>query len=246
MIDRAAFTAVAGARNAADMLAVTTHNMANASTAGFREQLTALRAVPVIGPGQETRVSSVTATPGFSTRPGVIQATGNAFDLALDGPGWFVIRRDDGSVGYSRSVELTLDADGALRWGSKGLVEGAEGPLRLPAGSRPEVAADGTVFARGENGRPPVEIGRLLIAEQGAGVVDRGPDGLYQSLQPLGPLADERTRVLQGMTESSNVGIAEAMVQMVSVSRLFDVAMQVVRSADQNSRAATQLVSAVR
>jgi flagellar basal-body rod protein FlgF len=246
MIDRSAFTAVAGARNAADMLAVTTHNLANAATPGFREQLSALRAVPVLGQGHATRVSSVTATPGFSSRPGILQATGHAFDLALEGPGWFVVRRDDGSLGYTRTVELVLDASGELRVAGRGALMGEDGPMLLPPGSQPEVSEDGVVFARVADGSPPVRVGRLQVAEQGPGVVDRGPDGLYQALQPLANQADGLAFVRQGMKEASNVAPADAMVQMISVSRLFDVSMQVVRSADQNARTATQLIGPVR
>jgi len=246
MIDRAAFTGLAGARNAAAMLTIATQNLTNVSTPGFREQLSALRAVPVKGEGQSTRVSAVTASPGFSTRPGVLQATGNTADLALDGPGWLVVQRDDGSLGYVRSVETRLDATGALRAGNRGSLQGVDGPLVLPAGSQLEIAGDGTVSARAGANGPLTPVGRLLVVEQGPGVVDRGPDGLYQSLQPLAPQAAGLAQVRQGMTEGSNVGLAESMVQMVSVSRLFDLSMQVVRNAEQNARTATQLISAPR
>ena len=87
MIDRMVFTAMAGARNAVDQLAVTTNNLSNAATPGFREQLAAFRAVQVRGDGAATRISSVDSTPGFSSVSGRIEQTGNPFDLALEGDG---------------------------------------------------------------------------------------------------------------------------------------------------------------
>jgi len=52
--------------------------------------------------------------------------------------------------------------------------------------------------------------------------------------------------VRQGSTESSNVSVSDAMVQMISQSRLFDLSMQLVRNADQNARSANQLITSAR
>jgi flagellar basal-body rod protein FlgF len=199
MIDRMVFTAMAGARNAVDQLAVTTNNLSNAATPGFREQLAAFRAVQVRGDGAATRISSVDSTPGFSSVSGRIEQTGNPFDLALEGDGWFSVKRQDGSLAYTREGEVT--------------------------GTR---------------------VGQLRIVRADPGVLDRGFDGLYESRDKL-PLADAAVvRVRQGSTESSNVSVSDAMVQMISQSRLFDLSMQLVKNADQNARSANQLIASAR
>jgi len=52
--------------------------------------------------------------------------------------------------------------------------------------------------------------------------------------------------VRQGATESSNVNVSDAMVRMISQSRMFDLSMQLVRNADQNARGANQLINVAR
>jgi flagellar basal-body rod protein FlgF len=246
MIDRLVFTAVAGARNAVDQLAITTNNLANATTPGFREQLSAYRAVPVVGGGAATRISSVDTTPGFSSVGGRLESSGNPMDLALEGDGWFTVRRLDGSAAYTRAGRLTVDERGVLRTAGGAALQSDQGNLVLAAGSTLEVGGDGVAFARNQDGTVGARLGRLRVSRADPGQLDRGPDGLYQSARPL-PLAEEGSvRVRQGAVESSNVSVADAMVQMVSQSRLFELSMQLVKSADQNARAANQLIAVPR
>ncbi len=243
MIDRMVFTAMAGARNVIDQLAVTTNNLANAATPGFREQLAAFRAVPVLGDGLATRISSVDSTPGFSSVSGRMEQTGNPFDLALEGDGWFSVKRQDGSAAYTRAGRLSVDSRGVLRTATGAALQGESGDLLMPSGTVPEVGGDGVVYARREGEVEGTRVGRLRIARADPGALDRGPDGLYQAVNAL-PLADASTvRVRQGVTESSNVSVSDAMVQMITQSRLFDLSMQLVRNADQNARSANQLIT---
>jgi flagellar basal-body rod protein FlgF len=246
MIDRMVFTAMAGARNAIDQLAVTTNNLANAGTPGFREQLAVFRAVPVSGDGASTRVSSVDTTPGFSSIGGRIEQTGNPFDLALEGDGWFSVKRRDGSAGYTRAGRLSVDGDGVLRTANGAALQGENGDLRLPPGSVPEIGGDGVVYARREGEVTATRIGQLRIVRADPGALDRGHDGLYEAIRTPALADPASVRVRQGATESSNVSASDAMVQMISQTRLFDLSMQFVKNADQNARSANQLISASR
>ena len=246
MIDRMVFTAMAGARNAVDQLAVTTNNLANAGTPGFREQLAAFRAVPVRGDGAPTRVSSVDSTPGFSSVGGRVEQTGNPLDLALEGDGWFSVKRRDGSAGYTRAGRLALDATGVLRTAGGAALQGESGDVQLPPGSLPVVGGDGVVYARREGETTGTRIAQLRIVRADPGALDRGFDGLYESrTQPA--LADPTAvRVRQGAAEASNVSVSDAMVQLIAQSRLFELSMQLVKNSDQNARSANQLISASR
>lgn len=238
MIDRMVFTAAAAARNAESQLAVTTNNLANADTPGFREQLTGFRAVPVLGQGAPTRVSSVDTTSGFSSTPGRMETTGNPWDLALEGNGWFAVQRADGSTAYTRAGRFTLDAQGIVRTVGGSVLLGQGGPLRMPLGSVPEISGDGMVYARQPDDTTGVAVGQLRIVGARPGQLDRGPDGLYQSATPLGGVAPGAVHVHQGVSESSNVSVSDALVQMISQSRMFDLSMQFVHNADQNAQQA--------
>ena len=236
MLDRMVFTAMAGAQNAVDQLAVTTNNLSNATTPGFREQLNAFRAVPVQGDGAKTRISSVQSTPGFSSVGGRLEQTGNPFDVALEGDGWFSVKRKDGSLAYTRQGKLTVDARGALSTGGAAL-QGDNGNLLMPAGTVPEIGGDGVVYARREGVR------RRGVARVDAGALDRGPDGFYQANRQLAVADAKSVRVRQGASESSNVSVSEAMVQMISQQRMFDLSMQFIKAADQNARGAETLIT---
>jgi flagellar basal-body rod protein FlgF len=246
MIDRMVFTAMAGARNAVDQLAVTTNNLAHAATPGFREQLAAFLAVPVLGDGARTRVSSVDTTPGFSSVGGRIEQTGNPMDLALEGDGWFSVQRADGSTAYTRTGRMVLDNQGVLRTAGGAALQGENGNLRLPAGTLPEVGGDGVVYARREGEVTGTRVGRLRIVRADPGALDRGVDGLYESRRPPALADSAAVRVRQGASEGSNVSASDAMVRMIAQTRLFDLSMQLVKSADQNARTANQLISAAR
>ena len=81
-MDRMIYLSMSGAKATMQRQDVLANNLANVSTAGFREELQAFRAVPVRGDGASTRVYALESTPGHSDAPGVVQSTGRALDVA--------------------------------------------------------------------------------------------------------------------------------------------------------------------
>ena len=69
-MDRLIYTALSGATQTLERQAVVANNMANASTPGFRAQLSMFRAVPVNGDGLATRAITASTTPGADLSPG--------------------------------------------------------------------------------------------------------------------------------------------------------------------------------
>src|SRR5439155_12432463 len=96
-MDRLIYTAMTGAKHILEQQATTSHNLANATTTGFRAQLDSFRAVPVQSDGLPTRVFVVDSTVGADFRGGPIQQTGRALDVAVQGDGWIAVERADGS-----------------------------------------------------------------------------------------------------------------------------------------------------
>lgn len=85
-MDRILYTAMSGARQSMDQQAVVSNNLANVSTAGFRAQLQAMRAVPVQGDGLlPTRISVMASTPGTDFSPGAVNTTGAGFGCSSTG-----------------------------------------------------------------------------------------------------------------------------------------------------------------
>ena len=90
-MDRLIYTAMTGAKHILEQQATTAHNLANATTTGFRAQLDSFRAVPVISDGLPTRAFVVDSTVGSDFTPGAIQQTGRDLDVAVQGKGWIAV-----------------------------------------------------------------------------------------------------------------------------------------------------------
>jgi len=242
MLDRLAYTAMTGAKHSMGQLATTTNNLANASTPGFREMISSFRAVPMSGEGETTRSFVVDSTPGASFAPGVIEATGNPYDFAIHGEGFFAVAGPDGNEGYTRAGRFMLDGEGVLKTASGLKVAGEDGDIIVPPGSHVDVADDGLVSARMPGERASTQIGKLKLVKPEERRLMRGEDGLFRIPGEVQE-PDATVRVRQGSLEGSNVSAANAMVQMISQTRLFEFNLKLLQTAEQNSRAANQLLS---
>ncbi|MEY3201594.1 MAG: hypothetical protein RIR70_1144 [Pseudomonadota bacterium] len=242
MLDRLAYTAMTGAKHSMGQLATTTNNLANASTPGFREMIATFRAVPMSGEGEATRSFVVDSTPGSSFAPGVIETTGNPLDFAIQGEGFFAVAGPDGNEGYTRAGRFMLDAEGMLKTASGLSVLGEDGDISIPLGAHVDVADDGRVSARLPGEKASTQVGKLKLVKPEDRQLVRGEDGLFrvpgQVLEP-----DAAVRVRQGSIETSNVSAANAMVEMISQTRLFEFNLKLLQTAEQNSRAANQLLN---
>src|SRR5687768_16101679 len=148
-MDRMLYVAMSGAKQAMEQQASVAHNMANASTPGFRAQINAFRAVPVVGEEARTRAFVAATTAGADFTRGPLTETGRALDVAVQGDGWLVVQADDGSEAYTRVGNLQVGADGQLLTMGARPVLGDAGPMAIPPGAEVTVAADGLIAARG-------------------------------------------------------------------------------------------------
>jgi flagellar basal-body rod protein FlgF len=71
----------------------------------------------------------------------------------------------------------------------------------------------------------------------------RGADGLFRQQSGQNAPADASVRVANGMLEGSNVNAVEAITQIISLSRQFDMQVRLLQSADQNARGLSQLLN---
>lgn len=239
-MDRLVYLSMAGAKANMQRQDVLANNLANAATPGFRAELSAFRAVPVQGSGASTRVYALESTPGHDMSPGVVSTTGRPLDVAMRGNAWLAVQALDGTEAYTRAGSLEVSADGTLLTHGGLQVMGDGGPIQLPANSEPSIAPDGTVSARGANGRSTA-VGRLKLVTPEA-PLNRGTDGLFRAADGDLP-ADASARLQDGALEGSNVSPVETMVAMISAARQFEAQMKVLQTAEGNEKAAAQLLS---
>lgn len=243
-MDRLIYTAMSGASAAAQRQAVLANNLANASTQGFRAELSAFRAVPLRGEGATTRVFTVEATTGHDTRTGSVERTGRDLDLAAQGQAWFAVQGLDGTEAYTRGGALQVSSEGTLV-NSSGLVVLSDGgaPIDVPQGAQIAIGTDGTVTAK-TDGQPGATLGRIKLATEDAeNRLQRGEDGLFRTATQEPLAADATARVESGALEGSNVNPVEAMVGMIAAARQFDQQMRLLQNTETADKAASQLLS---
>lgn len=242
-MDRLIYTAMTGANAAAHRQAVLSNNLANASTNGFRAELSTFRAVPVRGDGSTTRVMAAEATAGFLDTPGPARHTGRDLDVMAAGNSWFAVRGLDGTEAYTRNGAFEVSAEGLLVTGN-GLpvFSDSSAPIAVPPGAAVAIGFDGSVSAKVGN-EAPTQLGRLKLGTPtGEDPLKRGEDGLFRATSGEQLPNDANARVHVGSLEGSNVNSIETMVGMIQTARQFETQMRLLQTAESNDRSAGQLL----
>lgn len=247
-MDRIIYTAAGGAARAIEHQGVVSNNLANVSTAGFREELAMYRAVPLQGHNSlPTRVSTATATTASSFQQGSMVETGHALDLAIRGEGWFAVQTPDGGEAYTRAGEFAVNVQNLLVTQSGMPVLSADGaPIEIPERGTLTFSDDGqiTVLGAGDNPNDIQNIGMVKLVNPPVDQIVRGEDGLFRMADGAAVQPDPQVRMVSGFVERSNVNPAEAMVTMIANARLFDMQMQVIKEATSNADRANSILSA--
>ncbi len=242
-MDAYLWVAMSGANAALSRQAVTANNLANANTTGYRAAEAAARALPVVGGGLPTRVYAVTQTAGAKLTVGPITRTGRALDVAINGPGWIVVRAPDGRPALTRDGNLAVGATGLLETATgHPLLGGNRRPISVPPMSSLVIGADGTVSGvpLGSQPNAPVTLGRILLVNPAAKNLLRGADGLFRSRLPLVGAADVRLepRALEG----SNVNTINALLNLIQDSRSFETQIRLARTSADNAQVAARIL----
>ncbi len=204
-MDRIIYTTMTGANAAAHRQAVLSHNLANASTPGFRAEMSTFRSVPLQGDGASTRVFALEATSGYVNTPGPVQRTGRNLDAMAAGNAWFAVQGLDGTEAYTRAGSFEVSATGQLLTptGLPVLSDGGA-PIDVPPGADVSLGSDGTVTSK-IPGQP---------------VVGTATDGSFGSLR-------------SGALEDSNVDLTAELVNMMTAQRAYQANAQTIKTQDQ-------------
>lgn len=244
-MDRLIYTAMTGAKHVFMQQAGTANNLANASTIGFKAQEHRFRAVPVLGDGMPTRAFVVDASVSDVMDQGPLMFSGRNLDVAVNGKGWIAVQMPDGSEAYTRAGSLDVDVTGLLQTKSGLTVAGGGGPINIPPDNNIEIAPDGTVSVVPTFGTPNNvnAIGRIKLVNPPEADMVRGADGLFRMRDNQPAPADETVKLAPGTLEGSNVNVTDAMVNLISLSRQFEMQIKMLQTADTNAQRADQLLS---
>lgn len=243
-MDRMLYIAMTGAKQTLIAQVANTHNLANASTTGFRADLEAFRAMPVYGHGQPSRVYAMAERPGTDLSAGTVTATGRELDVAVSGDGWLAVQTADGGEAYTRAGDLRVSGNGQLVNGAGHAVLGNGGPVSIPPSEKIEIGVDGTITSRalGQAPNTLAAVDRIRLVNPPKADLMKGIDGLMRLRNGAQAEIDPNVRLVAGSLESSNVNAVEAMVNMITLSRQFEMQVKAMRTTEEIDQAAAQIL----
>ncbi len=225
---------------------ITANNIANMSTAGFKVEKLILQKV-ADGPARHldgpSKISFVQDT-GVSRRfsDGKIEGTGRAFDLALNGPGFFVVETPGGER-YTRDGRFSVNDTGTLStFDGMPVLDDGGAPILLDVnGEEPVIGKDGSV-----------KVGNLVVAKLDIANFDRLDklqkvgEGRFKAPPRLEVLAVENPIVMQGHLERSNVVAIVEMSRMIQTTRAYQSVSNMLNQAETLSKRTVERLGSVR
>lgn len=243
-MDKMIYLAMTGAKQTEFAQAINSNNLANVSTTGFRADLHAFSSVPIQGPGTGSRVNAVVEAYGTDFSTGPVASTGRELDIAIQGNGFIAVQGEGGQEAYTRAGDLRIDAGGLLTNGAGHLVIGEGGPVAVPPHTSFLIGADGTVSIQplGQGPETLAIVDRIKLADPDPRQLAKGADGLLYL--PNGETADASAsvRVTAGALEQSNVNIARTLVNMIELSRQYEMQVNVIKTSKEDADAAAQMM----
>jgi flagellar basal-body rod protein FlgF len=242
-MDRVIYTAMTGAKSTLGQQAAVAHNLANVDSTGFRLEMHKMRAVEVQTQALHTRAFVVDASVATDFTPGPIKFSGRPYDVAIQGKGWLAVQTANGSEAYTRDGSMEVSPNGVLQSHSGlPILDDAGSPITLPPDTEIAIGDDGTISSIQDG--IVNQVARLKLVNPPEAELERGDDGLFRLQQGGAAAMDEAVKVAGGYLESSNVNVADQMVQMISLARQFEMQTRMLSTAEQDDKAATQILSA--
>jgi flagellar basal-body rod protein FlgG len=241
-------------------LDVISNNLANVSTAGFKKSRAVFEDLlyqtirqPGAQTSQQTQLPSgfqlgvgarTVATERIHTQ-GSLQQTESALDVAVDGAGFFQVLMPDGTLNYTRDGSFQTDSEGRLVTASGFQVQPA---ITIPNDVQSiTIGRDGTVTITQPNNvtttQGPIQLATFINP---AGLQSLG-ENLFAETAASGPPVvtnpDENGAgvLRQSFVETSNVNVAEELVNMIVAQRAFELNSRAITTSDQMLQRLTQI-----
>lgn len=240
---------------------VIANNLANVSTTGFKRSRAVFEDLlyqnirqPGAQSSQQTQIPSGLQL-GTGVRPiateriftqGNLQQTNNDTDLAINGQGFFQVLLPDGTTAYTRDGSFQIDNQGQLVTSSGYVVQPA---ITIPQNAQSiTVGRDGTVSVTQQGTPAPVQVGTIQVTTfiNPAGLQAQG-ENLYVETASSGtpnnntPGTNGAGSVTQKFVETSNVNVAEELVNMIQTQRAYEINSKVITTSDQMLQRLAQL-----
>lgn len=249
---RGLYTAATGMNSMQHQIDVTSNNIANVNTMGFKQDRAEFQDLMyeslnyTAGKTSETTTNPTGIDVGLGVRvsgiqknflQGDLKLTSNTLDLAIEGNGFFQVTTPDGETAYTRNGAFKLDAEGNIVNGN--------GYALNPQITVPDdlieltIANDGTVTAEDPTTGDIATLGQITLADfiNPAGLTPKG-ESLYIANEASGdpiegnPTEDQFGTLSQGMIELSNVKLVNEMVDLITAQRAYEANSKAISTSD--------------
>ena len=211
----AACAALMARSQALDLVA---NNLANTSTPGYRGQHNIFRSFLAAASGnlasglnQAVNDFGISGGSQMDLTQGNLEHTGNDFDFAIQGPGFFEVQTTNGPV-FTRNGNFQVSAQGQLITAQGDPVLGENGVIRI-VGGPVTISPDGTISVNG------AVAGKVKLVEFPPGTALESVGKTYYSAPAKSDAPAKQSTITQGSLESSNVNPVASAVELVAVQR---------------------------
>ena len=239
------YSAWSGMANEQKRLDVISNNLANAATVGYKkdgvtnqsfDNLLTLKIKDSSENYNDRAIGSMSLGVKIgevytSYDQGSLRSTGNTYDLAIDGNGFFNVSTTDADgnevVKYTRDGSFTMDQNGRILDVNGNALIGEGGELTVPVdAANVRIDKDGSVYADGEY------IDKVKITDfEDYSYLEKQGDSMYLALDGASE-SQSTASIVQGYTEQSNVNVVSEMTSMIAITRAYEANQKVIQTID--------------
>lgn len=216
---------------------VVANNLANINTIGYKKDISFVEALTNAEENVKLKVQT-----DFSQ--GTLKETGNPFDLALNGKGFFTIEKGNDFY-LTRDGHFSVNGDGFLVTSSGYKVLGTSGAVHL--GMDGEQVGEISISQIGEIYVDDELIDTLQVVDTADySQLEKAGNNLFKTRKGTEVFVSENTSVIQGNLESSNVNVVNEMIGLMDIQRNFESSQRAIRTIDEALRKAANEVGRYR
>jgi flagellar basal-body rod protein FlgG len=242
---RGLYTAWTGMANEQKRLDIISNNLANSATVGYKQESVTNQSFDNL-----LTIKIKDASEAYSNRPvgtmslgvkmgevytnygqGSLRETGNAFDVSIEGKGFFNIsvidQEGNETIKYTRDGSFTRTSEGNLVDMNGNHVVGESGDINIPVDAANVVIdTDGSIYADG------VYVDKIQVTDfEDYNYLKKQGDTMYLAVEGANEIAST-ANLRQGYTEQSNVNVVSEMVDMIAITRAYEANQKVIQSID--------------
>lgn len=237
------YTAAAGAMAHIHAMDTIANNLANASTAGFKQQVATFREIQRRADSEVSRQVALDSIRS-DFRNGTVMQTGNPMDIALRDDSFFVIDVN-GREQFTRAGNFRLDETGMMVTADGNPLLSDSGPILAEAGAAIRINADGQVIRENQTQLDPSQpnvLGRIRrVRFERVGLLQPVGGGRFEAPLAAGQ-QESQAPVETGALEGSNVSVVASMTEMIWVARAYEMFHRGMTLMDQmSSKAANEI-----